>query len=179
MYRISPLDQNGGDCAQRTEIRNGNGTVVCDFSVHATEAQNGTVRAQFELRFADNKRIVIPADPGVEAYRYATRWAGVLVALESQFVQSDTLRFSVDIPGKASGTSDNARDEETPATLVQRAGSAILAVRARCRNTVYCHYPVCGMVAHGTMRQLANDGCISILESFPSLTHDAQNTDTR
>lgn len=172
------LVENGGNDEQHIPILDTGGSMVCDIVVYQSREKDGSVCAQFELRFADKPSAYYPSDPIMDFEGYAARRSWVMVQMVPRQSEFDAMRFRVNIPGKASGTSDHARDAETSTTEVRQQGSAIQALRKRCGDIEPCDYPVCAMATHGSVWELADDGCVASLVALASQSLLSQGSDT-
>jgi hypothetical protein len=145
------------------QIRYPDGTLGGSVDIHESRAEDGSICAQLELRFEDKSSLVTIAEVGLEPQRHAPGRSWVLVEMEQRESFAEPLRFRIHIPGKPPAASVDPWDDEMSAAAVKSAREAISAVRKGCGNSSDCHYPVCDVAPYGSMRKLANDGCISKL----------------
>jgi len=149
-------------------IPDSDGVVVGSISIYKGETSDGSVRAQFELRFADKPSSVYYNGIGVDTARYASRREGVMVTLEPREGDTAPMRFSIYIPGEHSEAGVGVGNEEASTSAVLASRAAISQVRAGCRNTYGCDYPVCDLAENRGMRELADDRCSAVMVPLPS-----------
>jgi len=168
--RFHYVEQNGNDDAISVPIRRSDGSMGGCLDFHQVRSADGSVRAQFELRFEDQSSLVTIAETGMDDARYEAGRSWVLVEMEPRKSFSEPVRFSIHIPGPAINPSVNIGDVKTAAAEVRATREAVQKVRSRCGNSHGCYYPVCDMDADRTARQLADDGCVSGVVSLAAFT---------
>jgi hypothetical protein len=172
MYGVYVLDKDWPDCATGIEIRNSDGVVVCDIKLYAAEAEDGSVRAQLELRSADQSGVVTTPGTWMDVERHASGWPRIMVTLDEESRYTSALRFSIDIPRTAGDTSGNTGDDEAKLAAVKSAREAIQTVRSGCFDPDNCYYPLCDMASLRRSGELADDGGCPELVPLPPLTYD-------
>jgi hypothetical protein len=150
----------------RAAIRYPDGTVGGSLEFHADWTEDGSVCAQLELRFEDQSSLVTIAEVGLADEGHEARRSWVLVEMEPRQSFAEPLRFRFHIPGKPRPTRKDVGngEDETARSLSER--EIVPEMRARCKYTYGCGYPVCVMASVRAVRQLADDGCISELVSL-------------
>lgn len=179
MLPVRHLDEGGrlqDDCWQ---ILNSDGVVVFGVGLHATEAPDGSIRAQLELRSPDQSSTVCTASPWVDIARYAVGRSRIVVTLDPESRDTAALRFSIDIPNTTRDFGGNTGNDETSPACVVAEGKAICPMRERRGYTQCSSRRVCQMAANWRSGQLANDWRRAIMESLSALPHDRENPDSQ
>jgi hypothetical protein len=148
------------------EIYGPDGAVVGSIGLHSDWTPDGNVRAQLELRFEDKSSLVTLAEIGLEADGHEARRSWVLVEMEPRKSFTESLRFSINIPGAASDASDHTWDVETDIASGEQPRPSLCALPARCEYPHFCDGGICDVVAFRRMRKLADDRRIAKLESL-------------
>jgi len=167
---ILGVEQVGADNSRDITLRHSDGSLAGSILIHADRAEDSTVRAQLELRFADKSMLVHASEIGLDDARREARRTWILVKMDSRKSFSDPMRLSIDIPGKATGASYSTREIEAATARFEAAREAISSLRSRCKYPVRCNYPVCSMDENGHSRKLADDRCLASmvpLATFP------------
>lgn len=173
--RFHYVEQNGNDDAISVPIRRSDGSMGGCLDFHQVRSADGSVRAQFELRFEDQSSLVTIAETGLDDARYAAGRSWVLVEMEPRKSFSEPLRFSINIPGPARDTGIDPRIVQEVTSAVKQQRNAVSTVRSRCCHTHGCYYPVCDMDEDRTPRQLADDRCIASMVALETLTLQPQD----
>ena len=173
--RIDYLYPSPIDPKAELQVHGPDGTMVLGIGVYATEEADGTIRAQLELRSADQSVPITTPGPWVGTTGYAVGRQRIVVEMDPESGDLAPLRFSIHIPRKTRSAGQNARPTEAEFAAVQSARKAMETVRERCRDTDDCHYPICLMAPFGSSGKLADDGCISKLVALSAFLDDAQN----
>lgn len=178
VYPVYSVDKDGKihDC--RIEIRYPDGTLAIDIGFHETEATDGAVRAQFELRSADIPMSCITDGTRLDFARHAFGRSGIVVSLDPPERFAPAMRFCIDIPGQASAASYSTQYGEASTSGVNGQRSSVQKVRTRHGNPLAGDNTLRDMVANLGMRKLANDGSKPKLVSLPSQSDDAPNPGT-
>src|SRR5229473_201485 len=127
MLHVSGMDEIGDCYSIPIEIRDTRGVVVGRIGIYAEGAQDGSVRAQLELRFADKPSAFYTSSAGVDTPGYAVGWPGVMVEVEPRQSVSGPLRFSINIPGETGVAGTDVRPGEASFAKLARAREAIQA----------------------------------------------------
>jgi hypothetical protein len=162
-----------------TAIYDSSGNVVCYLRIYATEATDGSLCAQFELRSQDIPMSYIAPGQSVDFARYTFGRSGVVVTVDPPKRFAPAMRFSLHIPSEDSRASYCARYVETPATVLQPDGEAISALRARRGNTRDRANRVYQMAENRRRRELANDRGIAVVGALQALAHALSDPGTR
>jgi len=144
---VPDLGQAGQEVPTVHKIYYADGSVAGSVSVYSHGSANGSVRAQLELRFADKSSIVDASGYGLEPPGYEARRPWVVVKMEPRQGVLDPMRFSVNIPGKAGISGDDAGFAETILTNQRGKREIVEALRAGCAYPHDCDCPVCRVVA--------------------------------
>src|SRR5271154_6115676 len=168
-------DQDGPYDSGDLEIFHSTGPLVCRFDIHSTEQADGSLRAQFELRFENQSMLVIAPEVGLEPEGYPSGRTWVLVEMVQRQSLSEPLRFSIHIPSPASDAGIDPRIVQEVTSAVKQQGNAVSTVRSRCCHTHGCYYPVCDMDEDRTPRQLADDRCIASMVALETLALQPQD----
>src|ERR1700722_6446313 len=168
----------GEDGSVVFQIRNADGTMGGSLRLYEGWKADGSVCAQFELRFEDQSSLVTIAELGLadEGHEAGRSW--VLVKMEPRKSFSEPLRFSIDIPGKPASTGNDTGHSETTVADIIIARQAIQTVRAGCGNPNGCDYPLCDLAQDRSVRQLADDGCEPVVESLASQSLHSSDSGT-
>lgn len=158
---VLELDQGRSFDSADIAVRNSAGSVGSRILLHTTWQEDGSVRAQLELRFENQSMFVSAPEIGLADDGHQTGRSWVLVEMEPRQSFTEPMRFSINIPASAGEAGSDAGDTETAVAAVRSAREAIRAVRARCGYTERCDYPVCGLATYRRMWKLADDGCIT------------------
>jgi hypothetical protein len=158
---VLELDQGRDFDSADIAVRNSDGSMGSRILLHATWQEDGSLRAQLELRFENQSMLVSAPEIGLADDGHQAGRSWVLVEMEQRQGFTEPMRFSINIPAPAGKAGADAGDTETAAAAVKSAREAIQAVRARCGDTKRCHYPLCDVATNGGMRKLADDRCIT------------------
>jgi hypothetical protein len=170
--------EDRNDITGYTNLRHSDGSVGGRVSLYAQREENGSIRAQLELRFEDQSSLVTIAELGLADEGHETGRSWVLVEMEPRQSLSEPLRFSIHIPGKPANTGDDTRDTEAAIAIIRAARETIPTVRKGCVNTHGCDYPVCDVATDGGVWKLANDRCLAKLVSLAALPLHSSDSGT-
>lgn len=156
-------------------LRNSHGIVAGRYSIYARRQENGSVRAQFELRSAGDSSVALPSGNGLVAIGYEDRWPGIMVEVDKEQGKSSSVRLSVDIPGETAGTSVSSWHAETPLAPGLGQVGSVEALLLRCRDTEYSDAAIHFLAAYRRMRKLEDDRGIAELVALASFIPESQN----
>jgi hypothetical protein len=175
---IPGVESSGKLDGDSRDFRYADGTLAGDITVHSTNETDGSIRAQLELRFENLTCAIIAPEIGVSTPGHSTGRTWVLVEVEPRQSYTDTLRFSIDIPGKPGPTSEDLRLAETATSTIDRASKAIAALRQGRGNPSDRDNLVHFVDALGTAWQLANDGSQPSVEPLAAQPLQPPSVDT-
>ena len=159
--RISYVESEGQLRDVTVTLQYSNGDVAGYLGLHETKQEDGSLRAQLELRFENQSSALTAPEVGMDTSRYSPGRTWVLVEMAPRQSFTEPMRFSIHIPRKAPDPRRNIGDIETATAELERSREAMAAVRARCGYPGNCHYPICDMAPFRSVGQLADDGCVT------------------
>lgn len=175
---VSGVESSGTTVSDAYDIRYSDGAMAGDLTIHTTDQADGSIRAQLELRFEDFTCAIVAPELGISTPGHSPGRTWVLVEVEPRESYTDTLRLSIDIPGKPSPTSDDIGDAQNAIAQIDQSISALAAMQARRGNTKQGDYLLSVLDAVRHARQLADDGSESSVVALASLPLHAQSSDT-
>lgn len=175
---VSGMESQGGTNSDSRDFRYSDGTLAGDITVHSANQADGSVRAQLELRFEDFKCALTAPEVGLLPPGHSTGRTWVLVEVEPRQSYTDTLRFSIDIPGKAGRTGEDVGDAQTALAQLDGAYTTLAAMQTRCGDTKQGNYLLSVLDALRSTRQLADDGSESSLVTLASQPLHAPSADS-
>jgi hypothetical protein len=178
MRDVPRMDKTSDRQTINHPIRNSDGSMVGRIRLHEGWPQDGSVRAQLELRFEDFVCALTAPEVGLDASGYSPGRTWVLVEVEPRQGYTDTLRFSIHIPGKPGHTREDILNAQAAIAAIDRAREAIRTVREGCTNPKYRDYFLHLMDEIGDIGQLANDGSEPSLVTLASQPLHPQSPDS-
>lgn len=179
LYPIRSMDQNRVIEDYGITIRYASGIVAGDIRFYASQAPDGAICAQLELRSEDIPMSYIADSSRLDFARHAFGRTGVLVSVDPPERFAPAMRFSINIPSEGSRASYNTRYGEAASASVLGEGGTIQTLRTGRRYPGNGSDRIRKMAENRRMRELADDRRKSVVGALSSLAHAISDPSTR